>query len=313
MGSRSELNHGPAPSPADARRAPATEILPKQKAVKAEPIPLRPGLTVAQGLQAIASSCLTHFRENQALILEAKDAEALHQARVAMRRLRSAFALFRPVIKDEETRRLKEELRWLLAEFGDARNLDVYLERNLSEEQRRFANERRTDAYDRVGAALGSIRARQLLLDVLKWLERGAWRDHPEAEKRLGPFLRPRIDQLWKKVSHSRAVRRMNDERRHRLRIGVKKLRYALEFADGLHPGNRRRKAKFGRAVRDVQQSLGRLHDDVTAASMMALNSWLSTEPTSRTKRTRLAHHADQAIARLRRIGPYWHHARAAA
>lgn len=313
MCSRSELNDGPGPSPAGANLATAIEVIPKQKAVKGKPISLHPGLTVAQGLQTIASSCLDHFRENQGLILESKDAEALHQARVAMRRLRSAFALFRPVIKDEETRGLKKELRWLLAEFGDARNLDVYLERNLSQDQRRFVKERRSDAYDRVGAALGSARARQLLLDVLNWLERGGWRNHPEAEKRLGPFLRPRLDQLWKKVSHSRAVRRMNDHGRHRLRIGVKKLRYALEFADGLHPGKKRRKAKFGRTVRDIQQSLGRLHDDVTAASMVTLNSWLSTEPISRTKQRRLADDADQAIARLRRIGPYWHHERTGA
>ena len=307
------MNEGHGPAQAGARGPAALDVSKKQKAVKAERISLRPGLNVADGFQIIASSCLHHFRQNQSLILEAKDTEALHQARVAMRRLRSAFALFGPAIKDGEFCRLKEELRWLVAEFGDARNLDVYLERDLSEEQRRFANERRNDAYDRVGAALFSRRGRQLLLDMQSWLERGAWREHPEAKKKLELFLGPRIDHLWKKVCRSHAVLRMNDQRRHRLRIGVKKLRYALEFADGLHPANRRRKAKFGRTVKDIQQSLGHLHDDVTAASMMALNSWLSTDPTSRGAERRLARDADHAIARLRKIGPYWHHARSAA
>lgn len=307
------MNDGPGSSRTGAKGSAALVVPKKRKAVKAERILLRPGFTVAQGLQAIGSSCLHHFRDNLGLILEAKDIEALHQARVAMRRLRSAFALFAPVIRDEETRRLKEEIRWLVAEFGDARNLDVYLERDLSEEQRRFASERRSDAYDRVCAALGSTRGRQLLVDVRNWLERGGWREHPEAQKRLKPFLSPRIDRFWKKVSRSSSVLRMNDHRRHRLRIGVKKLRYALEFADGLHPGKERRKERFGRTVKDIQQSLGYLHDEVTAASLMTLNSWLSTDPKSRRQERRLANDADQAIARLRRIGPYWHHARTAA
>lgn len=276
------------------------------KAKRAEPVSLLARWTVARGFQAITASCITHFRLNQSLILEAKDAEALHQARVALRRLRSAFALFRPAIADQKSRLIEEELRWLLAEFGDARNLDVYLKRDLSSGQRQFAGERRSDAYERVGRAITSSRSRRLFFEMLAWLSNGDWHRNLEAGKRLDHFLGKRIDKFWKKVSKAGPVGRMDDERRHRLRAGIKKLRYALEFAAPLNIAANRRGKKFTRGVKDAQQSLGNVHDIVTAASIMALNGLLRTKQPSPRRERRMVRDADGAIGKLRQIGPYW-------
>ena len=43
------------------------------------------------------------------------------------RRLRSAFALFKPSLSGEEPRRLNGEMRWLAGVLGDARNIDMLL------------------------------------------------------------------------------------------------------------------------------------------------------------------------------------------
>lgn len=56
---------------------------------KAEPIALIPELPVTSAFQTIAWSCVRHFRLNETLLTDTGDAEALHQARVALRRLRS--------------------------------------------------------------------------------------------------------------------------------------------------------------------------------------------------------------------------------
>ena len=123
---------------------------------KADPVRVGRGMSIAQGFEIIVSSCLRHFQLNEPTVVKARNVEALHQARVAIRRLRSALALFRPIVADQEFDRVQRELRWLVAEFGDARNLDVYLEHDLSRDQRLFVEERRKDAYDRAIAAMAT-------------------------------------------------------------------------------------------------------------------------------------------------------------
>jgi CHAD domain-containing protein len=274
---------------------------------RAGPVELHRGLTIAQGFEAIIASCLRHLQLNLALVVDRGNPEALHQARVAIRRLRSALALFAPLAAGRQHTSIKGELRWLASVFGDARDLDVYLERDLVEDQRAFAQERREDAYDRAAKAITSSRSRLLFGDLLAWMREGRWHTSSKARKMLDPFIDRRIDRLWEKVSDSEVISRMNGRRRHHLRIRVKKLRYALEFTQGLHSRRARRKREFGKALKEAQQSLGALHDIVTASSMMTLNPWLATKQPSARRQKRLVRDADRAIARLRKAGPYWH------
>jgi inorganic triphosphatase YgiF len=94
---------------------------------KAEPVVLSAEMNVAESFAAIVQSCLRHFRLNEALVAHGRDGKALHQMRVAMRRLRSALALFKPAFAGEEQERLAAELRWFTVELGRARDLDVIL------------------------------------------------------------------------------------------------------------------------------------------------------------------------------------------
>jgi CHAD domain-containing protein len=286
-------------SPAPRRKEPAP--------AKAEPVGLHRGLTIEQGFEAIIASCLCHLQPNLALVVDRRNAEALHQARVAIRRLRSALTMFAPLTAGRQLTPIKNELRWLVSEFGDARDFDVYLERHLLEDQRRFARERREDAYDRAAEAITSLRSRLLFLNLLAWMREGKWRTGSNARKMLDPFIDRRIDRLWEKVSDSGVISRMNDNRRHHLRIRVKKLRYALEFTEGLHCRRRGRKRKFGKALKEAQQSLGALQDIVTAGSMMTLNRCLATKQPSARQQKHLVRDADRALSRLRKAGPYWH------
>lgn len=273
---------------------------------KAEPVAVHPGLSVAEGFAMIVSACLRHFRRNEPLVIESRNIEALHQIRVAMRRLRSAFALFRPVVCDRECKRIEDELRWFAAELGDARNLDVYLRRDLNEDQRCFVEERRQKAYDLAIAALESPRFRRVMLDLVTWSAAGWWRDSRDAAAPLEPFVDRRIDRLWSKIFDSDQVRDLNDKRRHRLRIRMKKLRYALEFTQALHRQRPRCGKKFTKKVKVLQDSLGELHDRVIAASMATTNAWLRAPSRCRKDERQLVREADDAIRRLRKIGPYW-------
>jgi CHAD domain-containing protein len=63
--------------------------------------------------------------------IAARNPEFLHQYRVGLRRLRSAFGLFRPVLAAESAAALVREMRWLGARLGPARDWDVFCERAL--------------------------------------------------------------------------------------------------------------------------------------------------------------------------------------
>src|SRR5205085_9076229 len=124
----------------------------------------------------IVTACIRHFRRNEPLVIEKRSMNALHQARVAMRRLRSTLTLFRTVVADDEFMALRDELRWFTGKLGDARNLDVYLQRDLPKDEKRTLKAKRERVYDQVIETMESGRFRRLMLDLIAWAYLGEWR-----------------------------------------------------------------------------------------------------------------------------------------
>ncbi|WP_318035164.1 CHAD domain-containing protein [Rhizobium ruizarguesonis] len=58
----------------------------------------------------MAAASFRQFRLNEDILLLRRNSESLHQARVALRRLRSAFSQFKPLLKGDEPSRLQGEL-----------------------------------------------------------------------------------------------------------------------------------------------------------------------------------------------------------
>lgn len=152
------------------------DLIEAQKSVfKAEPIHLERDMDAAAAFQAIAISCVRQFRLNEEVLLAKGNPEALHEARVALRRLRSAFSLFKSAIHGDEPQRLKDELRWLAGVLGEARNVDVLLMKATDADLVFKLKTAREAVYREAIEALNSSRARALLLDLLQWLECGAY------------------------------------------------------------------------------------------------------------------------------------------
>ena len=204
---------------------------PVSSTVKAEPVGLTDELSAAEAFRVIVRSCLRHYRLNEALLLIGRDADALHQARVALRRLRSAFSIFKPVVAGKRQLALRDELRWLAAELGRARNLDVLLGRSATGALHDRVAAAREAAYDRVHEVLGSARVRTLMLDLVEWTAIGDWLEVPDTEAaRNQParaFACTSLDRLRRRVKKGgREIIRADDETRHELRKDAKKLRY---------------------------------------------------------------------------------------
>jgi inorganic triphosphatase YgiF len=245
-------------------------------AVKAERLELDEDVTVADAFARIVGSCLRHFRLNEALLRAAPDVEALHQTRVALRRLRSAMSIFKPVVADARFAHLAGELKWLAGTLGLARDLDVLIER-LGDDAPEQVADARADAYVVARDALDSQRTRELMIDLIEWTVQGAWRRHPaDADQVLQPAVRfagTVLGALRRRIKRRGAdLMQLDDEARHQVRITAKKLRYATGFFDSLYTGKRtrRRFKAFTRKLEALQDHLGALNDLATAPALLA-------------------------------------------
>jgi triphosphatase len=249
--------------------------------IKALPVALTDDLTAAAALQAIARACLHQLIANYSLI-RASQPEALHQTRIAVRRLRTALSLFSPMLTDTQTQELKAQLRWLTDELSAARELDVFIagvvkpmaknggDRGGLAALLKDLHKRRAQAYARVHSAINSFRFRDLVLNIAAWVEVGDWTknaDELTAAMRQRPIVETATDELQRrrKKIHKRArhLRKLSPRRRHKLRIQAKKVRYASEFFASLFSGKKeeRRRKAFIAALEGLQDTLGDLND----------------------------------------------------
>jgi inorganic triphosphatase YgiF len=279
---------------------------------KAEKIRLRDTMSNGEAFAAIVQSCLRHFRLNEPLIARDMNALALHQARVAMRRLRSALTLFRPAVSDGELSSLRNQLRWFTDKLGEARNLDVLLAAKPIDGAdpepaiRKRLRRSRKEAYLKVQAALAEPRLAELILALVAWSESGGWREGETAREPVRRFAGEQLERSWKRVrKRAKHLRFLTPDDRHGLRIQIKRLRYAAEFFVGLAPKSRRpHQKRFVAAARDLQELLGHLNDLETRRQLAP--QLLPDEREFEAEVARLLGESERAFESLREIGPYW-------
>lgn len=242
---------------------------------RAERIQLDGEATVAQAFRRIVQSCIRQFRLNEAVLLTEPNPEALHQARVALRRLRSALSIFRPMIGADGVA-LGEDLRWLASELGNVRNLDMLLERAGHGSLHDRIAAARTAAYEHVHDVLLSARVRGIMLDLAEWAATANWSGssggEADGDQPARGFAVAALDRFRRKVKRKgRRLAHLDDEARHALRKHAKKLRYAAEFFAPFFGRKReqRRYKRFIKALEALQDRLGALNDLVTARAVL--------------------------------------------
>lgn len=265
--------------------------------------------SIADAFTTIVLSCLQHFRANEPMLVESRMPEALHQARVAMRRLRSAFQLFRPILRNSgRYRSLSKDVRWCSRILGETRNLDVFLTmaRDLAIDVRQI--ERGRDrGYARVSTMLKSRRFRRMMSRLLRWLLIGKWRRRASAAQAIDGFAARRLEKAWLKISNpSLGLSQMTEERRHRFRLRTKQFRYVLEFLRSISPDPDHRRKPFHATLEALQDDLGALND-MALATRLATESGISDPRlVDEGRRIAILERADERLAELVAIGPYW-------
>jgi triphosphatase len=258
------------------------------KAVKAAPVALTPDWSRQAAFKAIARACLRQLVANKPATLRG-DPEGVHQMRVALRRLRAAISLCADMLVDPQTEEMKTQFKWITQELGPARELHVFISRVVKPIAHGKPNgpgvavlakdlqQRREEAFTRACAAVESTRFRSLVLDTACWIEAGDWTRNPDDLTRMlreQPIVGAAADELrrrWKKLLKAGAqLRELDPQRRHKMRLQAKKLRYASEFFAGAFPGKKaaRRRNRFVAGLEKLQDALGELNDIAVHAGL---------------------------------------------
>ena len=118
-----------------------------------------------------------------------------------------------------------------------------------------------------------------MLIDLATWIEAGGWleTDAPmtraERDRPITEFAAGELERRWKKIlKRGRKLRKLDPRRRHKLRIQVKKTRYAAEFFAGVFPSRKakRRRKTFLGLIEPLQDCLGDLNDIVVDRQLAA-------------------------------------------
>lgn len=258
--------------------------------VHAAPVALHERMTAAEAFRAIAHACLRQLRLNEPLAAEGRSVEALHQLRVAIRRLRSAVSLFGDLVEDGEGQAIFDALKQRTEPLGRSRNLDVLMTETMPAERERRPDlagllnlekqleGERAEAKTEAGAALHAEDWRGLVLDIVAWINAGPWlapQDDARAARLAMPvrdFAAEALERRFGQVrKRGRKLAKVDDETRHRLRIAAKKLRYGTEFFGCLHADGKgaARVAAFHKALKKMQNRLGELNDIATARAVI--------------------------------------------
>lgn len=244
---------------------------------KAKPANVHAGQTPVEAFRAIALGCLEHFQRNEDGLLADSQPEFVHQARVALRRLRSALKLFAPVLPADFVQAYGQTWQTLAGALGDARNWDVFLSETLPPIAAAFSSHKDTKRL-RNTAQKRARAARRDIVDLLSLREypcllveftAAVYALHDSQAISLVDFAQERL------AAHARRARKLarrlpelEAEERHKMRIAFKKLRYALEFFAPLWP--ERKLSPYLAALSSLQDELGRLNDHVTAEALLA-------------------------------------------
>ncbi len=247
---------------------------------KAQAVGVAPNETCAEAFRIVARNCLRQILVNLPATRRGR-AEALHQMRVGLRRLRAAVTLFRDVVDGPQCRAIGGELKWISDELGPARDLDVLIADVLEPHHAAHPNDpgwetihdqiiqRRGEAYERAIVATGSTRFRLALLDLGAWIEFGDWASGGNrlSRKRIAGYAARKLSQLRRKVEKKgKNLRQLSVSDRHRLRILAKRMRYGSEFFAATFEGRKsaKRCAASLAALGKLLDSLGGLNDIAT-------------------------------------------------
>lgn len=289
-------------------------------------------MAAEDALAVILRRCVAHLLANEGAALAGNE-EGVHQMRVALRRLRVALVLFKSMLPEVERNWVMGEVRWLSTALGRARNWDIAdglirrVRQSVTEDHDLAALAHATDrerrrVYVALRAALTTRRYTQFTLGLMGWIETRAWRRPSALETSIlqvsvvGKLADELLERRYRQTrNRARNFDRLGAVGRHRLRIAVKKMRYAADSFASIYSNKAVR--RYLRRLETLQDGLGLLND--IASSEKLLRTLVRRRPSqalirgSALVRGWCAHMAlagepdlQKGLKRLKKAEPFW-------
>jgi CHAD domain-containing protein len=231
-------------------------------------------------VQASIASSLHRLVSHDPAVRIGNDPEAVHQARVATRRLRSDLRTFRLVVDRSITEPLRDELKWLGSKLGAVRDIDVLTELLQAKlallgepdaapagDLLRELERARREAHDELVEVMRGARYARLL-DRLVAAARRPPVAGKAAKRRAASVVPKLVRRPWHQLSQTvKALPRSpSDTELHEVRKRAKQARYAAEAVSTI----------AGRPARDFAKAMARLQDVLGAhQDAVVARSWL--------------------------------------
>lgn len=211
----------------------------------------------------------------QEVLSRGPERSLLRQLRVKLRRLRSLLTLCKPLLPEQEAVHWQGVLKASTNRLGDVREYDVALQicsrLQRSREQAEAALPQLTALLTQLrgtaaAKALRGLRLNRLTLELARLLLWLYSVPAPERELTLSEFLSRRFGNWYDKLMElpEKYPDLHNMEQLHRIRIKLKRFRYALQSVPELAP-----EARLLRSLKYLQDMLGLLHDDYINTMMV--------------------------------------------
>lgn len=257
-------------------------------AVGARPLKISRGMSVEDAFRVTLLECLAHVAANVAAVTRSREVEGLHQLRVGLRRLTVAFQAFGEEFRTPAQRELQERTKAFGSAIAPARDLDVFAQELFSppveaagndaafSELRERLEQARHEAWERAVERVSSVEFAILLDDVAAVAQSRVWthggidfKDRSALRAPVKSVAGRRLDEfLLKARKRGRRVKGLEQRDCHRLRIALKKLRYAAEFYGPLY--KRKTVKRYLERVKELQDLLGAYNDAGQVRAMLS-------------------------------------------
>ncbi|MBZ9655298.1 CYTH and CHAD domain-containing protein [Phyllobacterium lublinensis] len=253
--------------------------------------------TVDEGIAKLLSGCQQQILANLCAAQSGREPEGIHQLRVALRRLRTALYLIRRDLKSPLLQALDADARRFAQRLGPARNWDVFVNETLPTIEKadlspiafsalREASEPfREKGHHAVRESLGDPQTNRFLLRLGLAIEQRGWRNDIASEslailaEPMTKFASRALDGLeHKALERGRKFSHLHPQERHKLRITLKKLRYAAEFFLPLY-ADQGAANKYLKQLSRLQDILGEANDIITSRALLSDVSQSSQHP----------------------------------
>jgi CHAD domain-containing protein len=226
-----------------------------------------------------AAPLVGHAIEYAHAVRDDASPEALHKLRVSLRRLRSLWWAFAPLLEKDENTRQSALYKYLATAAGKTRDWDILIgllmqERGVAQGLTPKLQEVRDGALATSRETLSNADVKHLLREALA----GASAELNTAHERvpLREFATRRVDaaqrSLKKRMKRARRAKRSNYIAFHNVRKAGKKVRYLLDFFAPVLKGGHKRTV---RRLKQIQKRFGKLNDIVASEGLLLDNTAL--------------------------------------